>query len=298
MAMRIGFIGLGTMGAPMARNLVRAGHALTVFDVRPAAVEALVQGGAHGARSIAEVCLASEFVFTSLPGNAELLDVYLGSEGIAGAVRADTVCIDTSTVLPSVTRKAGSALAQRGARMMDASLARTEKAAIDGTLSIMVGGERTDFERARPLLEAIGTEINYCGTLGSGNVVKLVNNQVVLMTLTALAEAMTVGVKAGVEPRLLLEILKRSSGDSFVLRNLVEPSVMTGNFHAGTFPPAYARKDLAYAADLAEELGVPTFQAAIARQLYDAAIAMGYEKEFCTVVFRVLESWAGVEVRA
>jgi 3-hydroxyisobutyrate dehydrogenase-like beta-hydroxyacid dehydrogenase len=296
--MNVGFIGLGTMGAPMARNLLRAGHRLAAFDVRAEAVNALAADGAVPATSIAEVCGQADFVFTSLPGNAHLIDVYLGTGGIAESIRKGSLCIDTSTVTPTVTRRAGSAVQARGGLMLDASLARTEKAAIEGTLSIMVGGAAEAFERALPLLQAIGSEINHCGPLGCGNVVKLVNNQIVLTTLTTLAEAMTVGVKAGVDPTVLLEVLKKSSADSFVLRNLVEPSVMSGNFRAGSFPLAYARKDLAYASELAEELAIPTFQASAARQLYDAAIAMGYTDDFCTVVFRVIEAWAGVEVRS
>lgn len=295
--MVVGFVGLGTMGRPMARNLLRAGHLLRVFDLRAEAVATLVGEGALGAGSACDLASACEFVFTSLPGNTELVDVYLGPDGIAAGIRPGAVVIDTSTVTPATTRRVGRALAERGAAMLDASLARTEQAAIEGTLSIMVGGEANAFQRALPLLRVLGTEITHCGPLGSGNVVKLVNNQVVLLTVTALAEALTVGVKAGVDARLLVEVLKKSSGDSFVLRNLVDRSVLPGDFHLSSFPAGYARKDLSYVMELAEELDVPTFQTSIARQLYETALAMGYTREFLTIVFKVLETWGRVEVR-
>lgn len=294
----VGFIGLGAMGEPMARNVLKRGFPLVVRDLRPEPVAALRDVGARAADSPRAVAEAVDVIITMLPGRNEVRDVYLGPGGILEGARAGPVAVDMSTVPPMTTREVGAALADRGVRMLDAPVARTREAALAGTLSIMVGGDWRAFEECRDVLGAMGSDISYCGALGAGEVVKLVNNLVLFANVAALAEGLVLGVKAGVEPGTLVEVLSKGSADSFVLRNHVAKAVLRGDFAEGRFSVEYALKDIRYARDLAESLSVPLFQSAVTQELYGLAKALGRSRDYHPAVFTVLEQVAGVEVRA
>jgi 3-hydroxyisobutyrate dehydrogenase-like beta-hydroxyacid dehydrogenase len=294
---RVGFIGLGAMGDPMARNVLKRGYPLVVHDVRREAMEALEGAGAHAAKSPQAVAESSDVIITMLPGASEVTSVYLGQGGIAKGARAGQVAIDMSTVPPMTSRQLGAELAKLGVRMLDAPVARTREAAVAGTLSIMVGGDRETFEQRRHILEAMGSDVSYCGALGAGEVVKLVNNLLLFANITALAEGLVLGVKAGVEATTLVDVLSKGSSDSFALRNHVAKSVFRGDFSEGRFSVDYALKDLRYAMEMAESLSVPMLQLAVTRQLYALAKAQGRSKNYYPVVFTVVEQAAGVQVR-
>ena len=294
---RVGFIGLGAMGEPMARNVLKRGYPLVVHDVRREAMEALEGAGAHIAKSPQAVAESSDVIITMLPGAGEVTSVYLGHEGVASGARPGQIAIDMSTVPPMTSRQVGAELEKLGVRMLDAPVARTREAAVAGTLSIMVGGTRETFEQCRPVLEAMGSDVSYCGALGAGEVVKLVNNLLLFANVTALAEGLVLGVKAGVEPTTLVDVLSKGSSDSFALRNHVAKSVFRGDFSEGRFSVDYALKDLRYAMEMAESLSVPMLQLAVTRQLYALAKAQGRSKNYYPVVFTVVEQAAGVQVR-
>lgn len=294
---RVGFIGLGAMGEPMARNVLKRGFPLVVHDVRPEPVAALTAAGARAVASPRGVAEAADVIVTMLPGREEVTGVYLGPGGVVEGARAGQIAVDMSTIPPMTTREVGAALAARGVRMLDAPVARTREAAVAGTLSIMVGGERQAFEECRDLLGAMGTDVSHCGALGAGEVVKLVNNLVLFANVAALAEGLVLGARAGVDPGTLVDVLGRGSADSFALRNHVAKNVLRGDFGEGRFSVDYALKDLRYARDLAESLSVPLFQSAATQQLYGLAKARGRGRSYHPVVFTVLEEAAGVEVR-
>jgi len=286
------------MGEPMARNVLKRGFALVVHDLRSEPVAGLVAAGAQSAGSPRDVAAASDVLITMLPGRDEMMSVYLGSQGVTEGARTGLIVIDMSTVPPMTTRHVASELGKRGVQMLDAPVARTREAAVAGTLSIMVGGDKALYETCRPILEAMGSEVSYCGELGTGEVVKLVNNMLLFANIAALAEALVMGVKAGVAPATLVETLSKGSSDSFALRNHVAKSVLRGDFSEGRFSVDYALKDLRYAMEVAESLSVPMPQAAVTRQLYTFAKAHGLSRKYYPAVFKVIEEAAGVEVRA
>lgn len=293
----IGFIGLGAMGEPMARNLLKRGMPLVVHDVRPDPVAGLTTAGARGAATPREVAASSDVIITMLPGRDEVASVYLGAGGVRDGCRSGQIAIDMSTVPPMTTRQVAAELAPRGVRMLDAPVARTREAAVSGTLSIMVGGERAVFEECRDILGAMGSDVSYCGELGAGEVVKLINNMVLMGNIAALAEGLTLGVKAGVNAGTLVDVLSKGSSDSFALRNHVAKFALRGDFGEGRFSVDYALKDIRYAMEMAESLTVPLVQHAVTRQLYTLAKAQGFARNYYPVVFKVVEQAAGVEVR-
>src|SRR3989454_12077421 len=211
MAMTLGFIGLGVMGEPMCRNLARKlGAAVVACDQRAEPLAALARGGVAAAGSAGEVLARADLIFMCLPGEPQVRAVALGPDGLAVRVRAGQTVVDMSTVPVALARELGHAFAARGADFADAPVARTAQAAKDGTLSIMVGGDTAVFERLRPYLSCMGTEITHCGPVGAGQAVKLMNNMVVAQTVVALAEALAVARASGaVDPKILLETLTK-----------------------------------------------------------------------------------------
>jgi len=236
---RIGFIGLGAMGGPMAKNLVKKGFGLTVFDVVTEKMEPLKGVGAEGAASGKEVAEKCPIIITMLPSSPHVNEAVLGPKGIFEGVQKGSVLIDMSTIDPITTREIARILEEKGAEMLDAPVARGVPAAVAGTLVIYVGGKKEVFDRHREILAAMGTDIYHVGNIGTGEVVKIVNNLMVAVTTCALAEAMVLGVKAGVKPDILFEALSSGSGNSFVLQNHFKNNVMKGKFEEGVFPVDY-----------------------------------------------------------
>jgi 3-hydroxyisobutyrate dehydrogenase len=295
---KIGFIGLGAMGGPMARNLKKKGFSLTVFDIVAERMEPLKAAGAEPAASCREVAEKCPVVITILPASVHVREAVLGKGGVAEGIRRGSVLIDMSTIDPITTRDIARILGEKGAEMLDAPVARGVPAAIAGTLVIYVGGKREVFDRHRPILAAMGTDIYHVGDIGSGEVVKIVNNLMVAVTTCALAEALVLGVKAGVKPDILFEALSSGSGNSFVLQNHYKNNVMKGKFEEGVFPIDYMLKDLDLALSTGTKLRIPLHFAALSAQQYISAGASGESKKYHPAVIRPLEKLAGVEVRS
>jgi 2-hydroxy-3-oxopropionate reductase len=295
---KIGFIGLGAMGGPMAKNLITKGFHLTVLDIVPERMEPLKAMGAEGALSCKEVAEKCPVVITMVPASAHVKEAVLGKQGVAEGIRKGSVLIDMSTIDPITTREIAKILAGKGVEMLDAPVARGVPAAVAGTLVIYVGGEKAVFDRSREILAAMGTDIYHVGGIGSGEVVKIVNNLMVGVTTCALAEAMVLGVKAGVKPDILFEALSSGSGNSFVLQNHYKNNVMKGKFEEGVFPVDYILKDLDLALATGNQLRVPLPFAALSAQQYILAAASGESKKYHPAVIRPLEKLAGVEVRS
>jgi 3-hydroxyisobutyrate dehydrogenase len=295
---KIGFIGLGAMGGPMARNLIKKGFGLTVFDIVPERMESLEAAGAEKAGSCREAAEKCSVVITMLPASAHVREAVLGKQGVAEGLRTGSVLIDMSTIDPITTREVALALREKGAEMLDAPVARGVPAAVAGTLVIYAGGKKEIFDRHKSILSAMGTDIYHVGHIGNGEVVKIVNNLMVAATTCALAEAMVLGVKAGVNPDILFEALSSGSGNSFVLQNHYKNAVMKGKFEEGVFPVDYMLKDLDLALSTGKELRVPLHFAALSAQQYVSAAAAGESKKYHPAVIRPLEKLAGVEVRS
>ena len=295
---KIGFIGLGAMGGPMAKNLVKKGFRLAVFDTVTEKTVSLKSMGAEVAKSCREVAEKCPVVITILPASAHVKEAVLGKRGVGEAIQRGSVLIDMSTIDPMTTREIAEFLGEKGAEMLDAPVARGVPAAVAGTLVIYVGGKKEVFDRSREILAAMGTDIYHVGGIGSGEVVKIVNNLMVAVTTCALAEAMVLGVKAGVNPDILFEALSSGSGNSFVLQNHYRNNVMKGKFEEGVFPVDYMLKDLDLALSTGNKLRIPLHFAALSAQQYILAGASGESKKYHPAVIRPLEKLAGVEVRA
>jgi 3-hydroxyisobutyrate dehydrogenase-like beta-hydroxyacid dehydrogenase len=284
---RIGFIGLGVMGEPMCRNLARnSGARVTAFDLRAEPLERLAAHGVIAAGSVAQVAAQAEVILLSLPAAAQLEAV---CAELLPALRAGRTVVDTSTSPVGLTRELAARFAERGVDYADAPIARTRQAAEDGTLSIMVGASAPVFARIEPLLRCCGTEVTHCGEVGSGEVVKLMNNMVVTQTVVALAEALAVGRRAGVDGAMLFQTLARSSADSFVLRNHGMKSLLPGEFPERAFPTDYMRKDLAYAMQLAQQVGLELRGAETARELLEQSSEAGYANVYFPALINIVD---------
>jgi 2-hydroxy-3-oxopropionate reductase len=288
----IGFIGLGIMGRPMAKNLRKAGFPLIVHNRSRAAVEDLVQSGAKAAPSPREVAAQSDVLITVLPNSPDVEAVALGKDGIIEGARRGLIYIDMSTISPIVSQKVGQALAQRGVRMLDAPVSGGEKGAIDGALSIMVGGEASVFEGVRPIFEAMGKTITLLGPLGFGGFTKLANQIIVALNLTALGEALTLARKAGLDRELTLKALAGGLAGSRCLDQ------KTPNYVSGTYNPGFKIdlhfKDLGLIMESARALGVPLPTTAVVQELFSALRVKGRGGLDHSGVITVLEELAGI----
>jgi len=295
---KIGFIGLGAMGGPMAKNLCKKGYPLIVYDLIRERMAPLLQEGARPAASSRQVAEESEVVITMVPSSPHVREVILGPSGVIEGVARGSIVIDMSTIDPVTTREIAKMLMEKGVKMLDAPVARGVPAAVAGTLAVFVGGDRATYERCKDILSAMGKDIDYVGDSGAGEVVKVINNLIIATAMCSLSEALVLGVKAGVQPDILFKALSKGSADSFVLQNHIKNFVLKGKFEKGVFPVDYIMKDLGLALKTAEKYHVPQYFAAMAFQCYEAARAAGHREEYYPVVIRTLEKLAGVEVRA
>jgi 3-hydroxyisobutyrate dehydrogenase len=286
----IGFIGLGNMGLPMVANLLKGGYRVHVYDVRPEVVEVAVGQGAMAAPSAAEATTRAEVVVTMVPNSPEVEAAYLGPGGVLEGARAGQVAIDMSTIDPATTRKVGARLEAAGVRMLDAPVSGGVPGAVAGTLTIMVGGDPAVFADARPILSAMGKNVVYVGPLGSGEVAKICNNLLAGVSMIAAAEAFTIGLRAGVDPKILHEIIRTSSGNCWAIENncpvpgLVPKAASNRDFAAGFMTDLMA-KDLSLARAAARDLGVSCFSGALAHDLYMLASRHGLgRKDFSSVI--------------
>jgi 3-hydroxyisobutyrate dehydrogenase len=294
--LRIGFIGIGNMGKLMSINLLKAGYELTIYDIKKEAMEIPLNLGAKAAKNPKEVIQASDLVLTSLPTPEALEKVVLGEEGLLDGAQKGDILIDTSTVSPSTIKKIGTKAKDKELLVLEAPVSGGVIGAEAGSLTVMVGGDKQVFEKCRMVLQVIGENIYYVGELGSGNTAKLVNNLLSLVNVVVLSEGMVLGVKAGVQPETLYNIIKVSSGRSYALNVKLPKYISTGNFKPG-FSLELACKDLGLAIELGKEIGVPLRITSIAQQIYELARAQGMSKLDHTSVITLLEQEAQVEIR-
>lgn len=286
----LGFIGLGVMGEPMCANLVRkSGHPVYVADLSPEPVRRITELGGHACASIIEVAQTAEIVFLSLPSIVQVEQVCTGPGGLVEAAGKVRIVVDMSTSDVTRTRQLAEQLKTHGILLIDAPVARMREAARLGTLMITVGATQTDFDQVLPYLSCMGTDVLLCGGIGNGQVVKIMNNMVVFMTVHALAEAITIGRSAGVDGKLLLEALSKGSADSFVLRNPGQKALAADNFPEKAFPTEYAIKDILLALELANQGDVDARAAKLTHSLLEQTRAAGYVKEYYPVMVKLIE---------
>jgi 2-hydroxymethylglutarate dehydrogenase len=294
MATSVGFIGVGNMGNPMAYNVLKAGFPMIVYDRNPQAMENLLQAGARRAASAREVVEGSEIVLTSLPASPDVEAVYLESGGLVENAKPGTLLIDLSSVFPSTPRKIEPRANARGVHFLEAPVSGGVTGARAATLAIMVGGAPELLTRAQPVLRAIGPNIFHVGPVGAGNTVKAINNMMACVNALAMMEGVALGVKAGLDPMTIYEVVKASSGGSKALERIPN-SLIPRKFEPG-FKVQLMNKDLETFNTIAKELHVPVSFANVAQQYQQAAIAAGLAEQDTSVVMTIIERLAAVEV--
>ena len=291
--MKVGFIGVGNMGGPMCRNIIRnTNHDVVVFDLNPAAIAACTTLGATAGTSVAQVATDCDVVFTSLPIPRVVEDV---AAAVAANAKPGTVYIDLSTNAPATARRVNDAMRAKGVQMLEAPVSGGTARATDGTIVIMVGGATAVFDAQLPLLKSFSGEVVHVGDIGMGSVAKLVNNMLAFCNAAAAAEALMLGAMAGIDMRKLQQVISNASGNSSAFRNLSEKAFKR-EFGA-TFALDLAHKDLRLALELADELGVPGMIAPQVMNLMRIARAKGWGVDDSSSVIRVYEQALGREVR-
>jgi 3-hydroxyisobutyrate dehydrogenase len=292
--MKIAFVGTGTMGRPMLANLVKKGHKVVAYDVVPEALTAAVKLGASGAGSAAEATAQADLVITMLPSSSHVVSAFGGDGGVLAGVRANVLCIDMSTIDPGTSRAVAAQVAARGARFIDAPVSGGVPRAEDGTLAIMVGGAPADVEEARPILACMGANIFHVGAVGSGEVAKLCNNLIAGVAAVAVSEAFRIADGFGVDPRVLTDVIAKSSGNTWVMEamhpvpGLVPKSASTREYAPGFMTDLMA-KDLGLAVNAARELRVPVVVAPAAQQVLRLASSHGWGRKDFTSVYQFLK---------
>jgi len=285
----LGFIGVGTMGGRMCLNLAgKSGLPVVAYDVDADRLAALKDAGVAVGSDVADVTRRADLVFMCLPGEPQVEAVAFEPGGLVDSVRAGQIVVDMTTATVRVARELASQLEAREVEFADAPVAKGVPSAADGTLSIMVGATEDLFDRIRPYLETMGTEISLCGGVGTGQVLKLMNNMMIFQTVSALAEALAIGTRAGVDGKRLFEVLAHGSADSFALRR--HGSWMAkGEYPDDLFPTTYSLKDLRYALDLAEQVGVDAKGARLVESRFVEAIERGFGDRYSPVIYKLFE---------
>jgi 2-hydroxy-3-oxopropionate reductase len=253
--MKIGFVGLGIMGKPMAKNLLKAGYSLVVYDVNPEPVRELAAAGAEAAASAKEVAEKTGVVITMLPNSPHVKAAVLGPGGVLEGAKPGMIIVDMSSIAPLAAKEVAARAADKGIEMLDAPVSGGEPKAIDGTLSIMVGGKKEIFEKCQDLLGKMGASVVLCGDIGAGNTTKLANQIIVALNIAAMSEALVLGAKAGVNPEVIYKAIRGGLAGSTVL-DAKAPMVLSGNFKPG-FRIELHIKDLANAIETGHDVGVP-----------------------------------------
>ena len=296
--MRVGFIGLGTMGSSMAHNAIRGGHELVVHDINPPAATPHLEAGATWAATPREVAESCEMVLTSLPGPTEVEAVALGEDGLLSGMSRGEVYLDLSTNSPALIRRIHQVFADRGIDVLDAPVSGGPEGARTGNLAIWVGGDEDVYRRCKPVLDTIGDKAYYVGPIGSGSIAKLVHNCAGYIIQTGLAEVFTMGVKAGVEPLALWEAVRRGAvGRRGVFESLAD-HLLPGVFDPPDFALRLARKDVNLAVDVGREHDVPMRLANMVLQELTEAFNRGWGGRDSRVSMLLQEERAGTEVRA
>ncbi|MBI4607867.1 MAG: 3-hydroxyisobutyrate dehydrogenase [Candidatus Rokubacteria bacterium] len=286
---RIGFIGVGTMGTPMVANLIRAGFSVLAYDVRAEALEEATRRGAAVGRSSAEVAKDSDLVVTMLPSSADVEACYCGPDGVLAGAPPGRLCVDMSTIDPGTSRRVAERAKAQGVRFLDAPVSGAVPRAVEGTLTIMVGGDPADLEEARPVLSAMGSTIIHVGPVGTGEVAKLCNNLIAGVAMIAVCEAFRLAEGFAVDPKVLTEVIQKSSGHTWVMEHnhpvagMVAKAASSREYAPGFMTDLMA-KDLGLVVMAGREQRVPLFVASAAAQLYRLASAHGLgRKDFSSV---------------
>ena len=294
--MKIGFIGLGIMGRPMAKNLVKAGYDLTVYDLNEEAVADLVSCGARAADSSREASLEAEVVITMVPNSPQVREVVLGKDGMAEGASEGTVLIDMSSIDPTESRSIGMELKKYGIEMMDAPVSGGEPKAIEGTLSVMVGGRRELFDRYYDMLMVMAGSVVYVGKLGAGNVAKLANQIIVAVNIAAVSEALTFAKKAGTDPELVYQAIRGGLAGSTVL-DAKAPMMFRGDFKPG-FRIELHIKDLGNAINAAHAVSSPVLMTGQLMEIMQALKADGLEKKDHSCIVKYYEKISNVTIKS
>jgi 3-hydroxyisobutyrate dehydrogenase len=287
--MNVGFIGVGAMGRPMAANLIKKGFTVTAYDASAEALAAIVKLGAAKAGSSADAARVSDVVITILPSSANVVAAYLGEGGVLEGAAAGRLCVDMSTIDPATSRLVAATASKRGIRFIDAPVSGGVPRAEDGTLAIMVGGDGKDVDEARPVLAAMGANIIHVGPVGSGEVAKLCNNLIAGVAAVAVSEAFRIAEGFGVDPKVLTDVISKSSGNTFVMEHMhpvpgLVATAPANRDYAPGFTTDLMAKDLGLAVNAARELRVPVVVAPAAQQVLRVASSHGYgRKDFSSV---------------
>ncbi len=292
--MRVGFIGTGTMGQPMVGNLVTKGHVVVAYDVAPAALDAAARLGAARATSAADAAKQADMIVTMLPSSSHVESAYLGAGGILEGVAPGRLCVDMSTIEPAVSRRVAEVVKQRGARFVDAPVSGGVPRAEDGTLAIMVGGDARDVEEARPILTAMGSSVTHVGPVGAGEVAKLCNNLIAGVAAVAVSEAFRIAEGFGVDPKVLTEVISKSSGHTWLMEHMHPvPGLVARSASSRDYAPGFMTdlmaKDLGLAVNAARALRVPVFVAPAAQQVLRLASSHGLGRKDFTSVYQFLK---------
>lgn len=293
--MRIGFVGLGIMGKPMAKNLLKAGHTLVVYDVVEAPLKELVEAGATAGTSPKDVAAKNELIITMLPNSPHVKTAVLGKDGVLEGAKPRSVLVDMSSIAPLASREVAAELAKKGVEMLDAPVSGGEPKAIDGSLAIMVGGKEAVFEKVKDVLLKMGSSAVLCGDIGAGNVTKLANQIIVALNIAAMSEAFVLATKAGVDPERVFNAIKGGLAGSTVL-NAKAPMVLEGNYKPG-FRIELHIKDLQNALDTAHETTTPIPLTSLVMEEMQALKVDGKQRDDHGGLIQFYEKIAGVKVR-
>ena len=294
--LKVGFIGIGVMGGPMALNILKGGHPLTVYDVNPEAIARLTKAGAKAAGSPREVGAASDVVVTMLPEPAHVEQVVLGANGVAEGLRKGGVVIDMSTIDPRTSQRVGAELRRRGFHMVDSPVGKTSEHAETGTLTLMVGGEPEVIERVKPVLNRMGNETYYCGGPGMGHSMKITNNLLATAIMVANTEALAIGIKSGLTLELMTEVMRTTMAWNNQLAIALPKKAFIGDDSPG-FTVKLAAKDVRLAAELAEAQGFEALVGRATQATLERAMAKGFGERDTAALMRIREDELGIKVR-
>jgi 2-hydroxy-3-oxopropionate reductase len=292
---KIGFVGLGIMGKPMAKNLLKASHSLVVYDIMPAGMDEVVAAGADKGSSPKDVASRTDLVITMVPDGPEVEQAVLGSNGVLEGARKGTIVVDMSSISPMVSQKVGAACEAKGVEFLDAPVSGGEPKAIDGTLAIMVGGRKDVFDKVEPILKQMGSTVVLTGKVGAGNVTKLANQIMVACNIAAMGEALVLATKAGLDPEVVFNAVKAGLAGSTVL-NVKAPMVYSRNFKAG-FRIRLHHKDLRNALLAAESLNVSLPLTTAVQNMLASLVNDGKGDLDHSAIVQFIEQMSAIEVK-
>ena len=294
--LKVGFIGLGVMGGPMAMCVLKAGHPLTVYDLNAEAVKRLVDAGATAAKTPKDVGAASDVVVTMLPEPQHVKQVVLGPDGVAEGLKSGGVVIDMSTIDPYTSQEVGAELKKKGIDMVDSPVGKTSEHAATGTLTLMIGGEQHAIDKVKPVLEKMGSDFYYCGGPGMGHAMKITNNLLATTIMAANTEALAIGAKCGLTLELMMEVMKTTMGNNVQLYSAMPKKAFKGDDSPG-FMIKLAGKDVRLACELARKQGFEPLVGAGAQATLDRAMKLGLGERDTAALLFLREKELGIKVR-